>query len=152
MRRIPTRLLFGFGVLVAAIAWRCYATATGPVLFAPATSMPAIRPIDLLTAPLALLGLGILASAPGLALLRRVTGFTALIAAVAWPAVKFDQVGPVVFSLTENHGVHTTDVLLLPWLALGLTLLVPWRAAVAAAPLAASDGTARPAGATFRPA
>lgn len=156
VRSTPLRLLAGFGVLVVAVTVRCFTPVTGRVLITLGTHLPALRVVDLLTGPLALLGVAIVASAPGLSPVRRGAGSAALAVAVAWPALKLGDMGPVVLSLTRSHGVHTHDALLVPWLAVGVSLLDPRRFAGYAVPMplpiVVGDVTPRRAEATLRAA
>lgn len=122
------RLVTGFGLLIVAVAVRCFTPVTGGVVATFGAHLPALRTIDLVTGPFALLALGIVASTPAVPPVRRVLGAGALVIAIAWPAIKFADMGPVVLTLTRTHGVHTHDALLVPWLAAGLSLLAPPRA------------------------
>jgi hypothetical protein len=73
--------------------------------------LPSIHEGDIVTAPLGLAGLALLASAPRLPTWRRIAGAGLTIAAILWPVSTSDKAGPVVVSLGSSHGIHKYDVL-----------------------------------------
>jgi hypothetical protein len=123
------RMAAGFGVMGAALAWRVFVVPPStPVLVPLGGWIPPMKAVDLVIAPLALLGLVVLAGAPELSLARRTAGIAALAGSVMWPVLTLPAMSPVVMTLTASHGVHVHDVLVVPMLVTALTLLEPWRA------------------------
>jgi hypothetical protein len=129
-----SRLALGFGLIAAAVLVRCLSTVHGGVVITLGQHVPAVTRIDLLTGPVALLGVALLASAPGLARLRRIGGLVSLVAAIGWPALKLGDAGAVLFTISARHGVHARDLIVFPVLAMALGMLAPWRAPLRWAP------------------
>jgi hypothetical protein len=102
------RVLIGVCLLGAAGLWRL-AVPTGKTLFDGAC-LPSVHVGDIVTIPLGLAGLALLASAPRLPTWRRIAGAGLTIAAILWPVSTSDKAGPVVVSL-GSHGIHKYDVL-----------------------------------------
>lgn len=127
MHRSLFRLVVGFGLVAVAVVARCFALAPGARLAHLGPYLPAVTQLDLLTGPLALAGVAVVAGAPGLSSARRSLGTVALVAAIGWPAIQFGNLSPVVLRLSADHGVHLHDVVLMPFLAGALLLLQPAR-------------------------
>ena len=106
--RARTRVLVGACLLGAAGLWRLMAP-TGDMLL-DGGCLPSINEGDIVTAPLGLTGLALLASAPRLPTWRRLAGAGLMVAAILWPVSTSEKAGPVVVSL-GNHGIHKYDVL-----------------------------------------
>ena len=103
-----TRVLVGACLIGAAGLWRLVAP-PGEMLV-DGGWLPSIHVGDIVTAPLGLAGLALLASAPRLATWRRIAGAGLTLAAILWPVSTSDMAGPVVASF-GNHGIHKYDVL-----------------------------------------
>lgn len=130
MRPSLSRSILGVFLIGAAVATRCLATAHGGVLMTFGSRLPALTLIDFFTAPVAFVGIAVLAGSRGLAPVRRLFGVIALIAAIAWPAIKFGDLSPVILAISSRHGVHVHDVVAFPILAVSMALLAPWRSAL----------------------
>jgi hypothetical protein len=72
--------------------------------------LPSVHVGDIVTIPLGLAGLALLASAPRLPTWRRVAGAGLMLAAILWPVSTSDKAGPVVVAL-GSHGIHRYDAL-----------------------------------------
>jgi hypothetical protein len=103
-----TRVLVGACLLGAAGLWRLVAP-SGKMLV-DGGCLPSVHEGDIVTVPVVLAGLALLASAPRLATWRRVAGAGLTLAAILWPVSTSEMAGPVVVSL-GNHGIHRYDVL-----------------------------------------
>ena len=98
----------GASLLGAAGLWRLVAPSGAMLVHG--GRLPSIHKGDIVTAPLGLAGLALLASAPQLATWRRIAGAGLMFAAILWPVSTSDKAGPVVVSL-GSHGIHKYDVL-----------------------------------------
>jgi hypothetical protein len=67
--------------------------------------LPSVHEGDIVTIPLGLAGLALLASAPRLPTWRRAAGAGLTLAAIHWPVSTSEMAGPVVVSLGK-HGIH----------------------------------------------
>ncbi len=141
--RSLVRLVVGLGLVAGAVAFRCVATIGGRFVADLGPHLPSLMSVDLLTGPVALVGVALIAATSGLGAVRRGAGTLALAAAIGWPAIKFGDLSPVIVSLSSRHGVHVHDVVILPFLAAALVLLAPWRAPAGPA-LASVAQTLRP--------
>jgi hypothetical protein len=106
--RGQTRVLVGGCLLGAAGLWRLVAP-TGKMLV-DLGFLPSVHEGDIVTIPLGLAGLALLASAPRLPTWRRAAGAGLTLAAIHWPVSTSEMAGPVVVSLGK-HGIHRYDVL-----------------------------------------
>jgi hypothetical protein len=102
------RVLVGVCLLGAAGLWRLMAP-SGEMLV-DGGRLPSIHEGDIVTAPLGLAGLALLASAPRLPTWRRIAGAGLTLSAILWPVSTSDRAGPVVATL-GSHGIHKYDVL-----------------------------------------
>lgn len=127
MHRSPVRLVIGFGLVGLAVLVRCVATVGDRFVADLGPHLPSLMRVDLVTGPVALVGVAVLAATHGLGPVRRFAGTLALVAAIGWPAIKFGDLTPVVLSLSQRHGVHVHDAVMLPFLFAALALLAPWR-------------------------
>lgn len=100
--------MVGVCLLGAAGLWRLVAP-SGKMLV-DFGCLPSVHVGDIVTVPLGLAGLALLASAPRLPTWRRVAGAGLTLAAILWPVSTSEKAGPVVVSL-GNHGIHRYDVL-----------------------------------------
>jgi hypothetical protein len=102
------RVLIGVCLLGAAGLWRL-AVPSGKMLV-DCGCLPSVHEGDIVTIPLGLAGLALLASAPRLPVWRRVAGAGLMLAAILWPVSTSDKAGPVVVAL-GSHGIHRYDAL-----------------------------------------
>ncbi|MEZ5219032.1 MAG: hypothetical protein R2705_09925 [Ilumatobacteraceae bacterium] len=127
MKRVE-RLAVGGVVMVGAVIWRAFVVPSDlPNLWSFSRLVPPVKVADVATIPLLLLGLAILAGGQRRSAVRTAAGVVALAVAVAWPALKFAHLSPVVLHISRTHGVHAHDALALPVLLAGLVLLAPWQ-------------------------
>lgn len=127
MKVYVSRLSVGFGLVVAAVFWRCLATVTGAPVLELGPHLPTVMRIDFLTGPLALVGVAVLGAVPGLGAARRLVGTLLLVAAIGWPALKLGDMGPVLLTVSSRHGLHTHDFASVPAAFGAMALLTPWR-------------------------
>jgi hypothetical protein len=115
------RVVVGTGLLAFAGLWRF----AGPrsAVVAHHAPFPPVTEADVVTIPVAVAGLALLASAPRLAPWRRVAGVACLITAVLWPTSDNSRSGPVIATISQSHGIHLYDLMALLPALVGGTLL-----------------------------
>jgi hypothetical protein len=104
------RLLVGTAVLFFGAIWR-YQGLEGPV-FIEAGRVPQLRAGDVVTAPLFLIAVGLIATAFVTSTRRQIIGGLLLGLGLAYPLFSFPWDGRVIIG-QHHHGVHNTDALAL---------------------------------------
>ncbi len=113
------------GVLVA-FGWLWKVKGSSGELIGHLGPLPGITSGDLLTAPLLLTGLTLVASVPGLSWRRRAGGAGLLVACMIWVTSELPWDDPLVPGLQfQRHGVHLLDALAAVPLAGAVILLSP---------------------------
>lgn len=103
------RLLVGLANLAIAAWWRLRGT-MGNEIF-PGTLLAGVRWGDLITIPICVVGLVLLASRPRATWFQRIGGCLLLVLAVAWVTSKNMDMGPTLLTIESGHGVHRGDLL-----------------------------------------
>lgn len=115
------RVVVGAGLVLFAGVWR-FAGPRSDVI-AHRYPLPAVTEADVVTIPVAVAGLLLLASTPRIATWRRVAGMGCLIVAVLLPTSGKPRSGPVMVTIAHFHGIHVSDLLAIVPAMLGATLL-----------------------------
>lgn len=106
--RYRRRLIIGLANLAIAAWWRLRGT-LGDEIF-PGTLFAGFRWGDLVTIPICLIGLVLLASRPGASWFQRVGGSLLLMLSVAWVTSKNMDLGPTLWTIESGHGIHSGDL------------------------------------------